>query len=186
MKRFLSVTAIALCFAGPAAAQQYDGCTAVPSDYETIVAPVLNGAWNVTNGVGSISGPQMNMALPAETTPEIAEIEYREDGTLTARGGEWEAIEVRIVSEAEAGSFGLAVPDEPDLESRMDFGNLGVELQCDASLLPLISMRGGTVLDGQPLEFEALVYMIHEDLLAGVFLMDFIGHSARRYVAFRR
>ncbi len=169
----------------PAFAQQLDGCTVTEEEYETIVAPLLDGAWMGTNGAGYISGPQMNMALPPSGS-EAVTITYNDDGTLLAHGAEWQAIEVRVVNEEMAGDFGITLADDPDLEARMDFDNLGQQVNCDSSLLPLIQFRGETIAEGQQIQFEALVYMINEDLMSGVFFMDFMGHNARRFLTLRR
>ncbi|WP_224815090.1 hypothetical protein [Hasllibacter sp. MH4015] len=185
MTRAVFAFAATLILSAPVAAQQLDGCSVTPDEYETIVAPLLDGDWTGTNGAGYISGPQMNMPLPPSGA-EAVTITYNDDGTIFAAGGDWQAIETRVVNEAMAGDFGITLADDPNLQTRMDFDNLGVAVNCSTDLLPLVSFRGDAVMEGEQIQFEALLYMVNEDLLSGIFHMEFMGHAARRFVTLSR
>lgn len=174
-----------------ATAADLDGCTLDETDFAPIVAPVLEGAWQVTNGPGvnvmQMGGQTMTMPLPPAGT-RGAVILYRD-------GKPW--VTVPPAGETE---LMLLAKDHPHptvqvsgVELALDPDALGGGTGCAADDLMRVWFTATfPPMDGEsgPMTGTMGLYVINENLMTGTMEIegsaDGATMTARRLVTFRR
>ncbi len=187
---------ISLMIATPVVAENhtFDGCDLTPDEYDDILLPILDGAWQVQTGPGVmlVSNGTTQTAFPVQPEkPSTGTFSFA-DGILIVSGQGTDNFEVTVASPETLGDYGLPDQDVPGMQDMMDFEAIGENApNCSTDVLPVVTYSGDIGTAETPANFEAILHVISADLMSGILITNVTAPEQgqihiRRFITFQR
>ena len=190
MRLFNQIVLGLACLASGAAAAELDGCNLTPEDYPELVAPMLDGAWEVHNGAGillmKMGAQEMQMPMPPAGHETMVML-YRDGGVIADMALFGEA-EVRVAS----ADTEIALVPVDGAQRDMDFDKLGDAPNCTSDVMLRLEFdQERTETDGTYLWAHFHLAVLDENRMSGVLVIQGRGEDGaeshgRRLVTFLR